>query len=336
MAALSRSFWRASERWTRAIEGQQWLDRPSYKLEHGLALVFNLFGDQGKPLQDALHGRWLGSPLHSAVTDVPVGAWTTALLLDGLDVARVGRPGMGRAAQAAVGLGLAGAAVSATSGVTDWQYSHDDARRAGLVHAAINAVATGLYAISWRDRRSGRAARARTAAAAGYAVVLAGAHLGGVLVHRHRLGVDHSDPSLEPRDFVPVADEDELVEGVPRRVEYDEGAAVLVRHRGRLFGVGEHCAHLGAPMVEGWLYRDGLVCPWHGSIYDLETGEPLRGPSTHPLPCFETRVREGRVELRRVAPVPGATPGSTLGSGGQSQRRLSGVAEASGPGEVPR
>jgi nitrite reductase/ring-hydroxylating ferredoxin subunit len=63
--------------------------------------------------------------------------------------------------------------------------------------------------------------------------------------------------------------------------------------------VGGRCPHQAGPLGEGWLHRGELVCPWHGSRFDLATGEPTQGPSTAPLPCFDTRVVDGRVEVRR-------------------------------------
>jgi hypothetical protein len=156
------------------------------------------------------------------------------------------------------------------------------------VHGALNAAALGLYAMSWRDRRRGRQARGRLLSTVGFGAATCSAYLGGTLVYRHRVGVDHADEHLEPRDFVPVLAADALEEDVPRRMPYGEG----------------------------WVYRDAIVCPWHGSQFDLPSGLPVRGPATAPLPCFETRVRDGQVEVRRVPPVRSADPGAVLGAGG--------------------
>jgi nitrite reductase/ring-hydroxylating ferredoxin subunit len=79
----------------------------------------------------------------------------------------------------------------------------------------------------------------------------------------------------------------------------------LVRHHGRIFAIGARCSHMGGPLDEGWLLKGGLVCPWHGSRYDLETGQPLDGPSTCPQPRYEVRVHEGMIEIKREQ-EPGA------------------------------
>ena len=289
------------ERVTGAVERWELLDAPGYQLEHGISLTFLLTGRWARPVQDVLHGVWLGQPLHPALVTVPIGAWTTALALDALDATGTGGDGLAQAARISVGVGVVGAMASAASGLTDWQHAHDGARRVGLVHAGLNSVALGLYGWSFADRGRGRPVRARLSAAAGLLVTLASGHLGGTLAYRLGLGTDHAVRTPEPRAFTPVADVAQLVEGIPRAVEVDGVPVVLVLTAGEVRAVGGRCPHLGAPLAEGWLHRGELVCPWHGSRFDLETGEPAQGPSTAPLPCFETRLREGRVELRRRA-----------------------------------
>jgi hypothetical protein len=76
-------------------------------------------------------------------TDVPIGAWTTALALD----ARAnGDPGMRRAATFAMGVGLLGALGAAISGLTDWSETQGRSRRTGLIHGLLNITATSLMA----------------------------------------------------------------------------------------------------------------------------------------------------------------------------------------------
>lgn len=314
--AASSPVRRLGDRVAEAVEGSAWLDRPSYELEHGVALVFNLLGSAGRPVRSALHGTWLGHPLHPTLTDLPVGAWTTAAVLDAVDTVSPQAPGFRDAARLAVGAGVLGGAAAAVTGLTDWQHTHDNARRLGLVHGVVNAAALGLQVLSWRDRGRGRIGRARLTGGAGYAAVLAGAYLGGNLVFRHRIGVSHADDQLEPREFVPVLRDDDLEADLPRRVEADGVALVLVRSGGEVAAVGQHCAHLGAPMSEGWVHRGQLVCPWHGSRFRLDDGEPASGPATAPLASYDVRVRDGWIEVRRAPRVRTATPGSTVSAGG--------------------
>src|SRR5690348_10529826 len=67
-------------------------------------------------LRNFLNGTWLGEPLHVVLTDVPVGAWTVAMVFDALSLSRSGRK-FARAADASIAIGLAGAACALAGGV---------------------------------------------------------------------------------------------------------------------------------------------------------------------------------------------------------------------------
>jgi hypothetical protein len=111
---------------TRASERLTWLDRPSYRLEHGIALGFTLFGGASDRVRNLLNGTNVGHPVHPAVATVPVGAWTAALVLDVVDTLTPRTAGFREAARLTVGVGVAGSAAAALTGLADWQYTHDE------------------------------------------------------------------------------------------------------------------------------------------------------------------------------------------------------------------
>ncbi|MBP0446411.1 Rieske 2Fe-2S domain-containing protein [Roseomonas sp. SSH11] len=262
----------------------------------------------GRPagkLGDALHGTWFGHPIHPMLVTIPIGTWTFALALDLLAVLGLRPRGAARAAEIALKAGAAGAVAAAATGMADWQHVNGRDRRVGLVHAIVNSTALALNLTSIVLRGRGRRNEGRLASAAGWACMFLGGYLGGHMVYRRRIGSDHADRSPEPRDFTPVLPLAELEEDRPRRVEvWDEHARqaigiVLVRHRGRVRAMGARCSHLGGPLDQGWVLNGELVCPWHGSRYDLATGWPSSGPSTCPQPRYEVRVTGGMIEIRR-------------------------------------
>jgi nitrite reductase/ring-hydroxylating ferredoxin subunit/uncharacterized membrane protein len=288
------------------IEAAEWLDGPAYTLANAVALPQRLAGTPGQRVRNALHGTWYGHPVHPMLVTVPIGTWTLALGLDTLEA--LGAPqaqGYGRAADIAVQAGAAGAVAAAAAGLVDWQQTHGRSRRIGLAHALVNSTALGLQLTSITLRRRGHRREGRLASAAAWAVMFAGAYLGGHLVYRRRQGVDQADRSVAPRGFAPVLPAAELMEGQPRMVEVWDVVerahipVVLVRHRGRIFAMGARCSHMGGPLDEGWLLKGGIVCPWHGSRYDLGTGQPLDGPSTCPQPMYDVRLRNGIIGIRR-------------------------------------
>jgi nitrite reductase/ring-hydroxylating ferredoxin subunit/uncharacterized membrane protein len=290
-----------AERAAEGIERQQWMAPVEDTLQRAVAGAFAAGGAVGQAVKNFLHGTWLGHPLHPVLTDVPIGAWTTALVFDTLEAGGRGWPWQQmarRRADDAIMVGVVGAVGAALAGMTDWQHTEGTARRTGLAHAMLNTVALGLYTGSLVMRRRGARGAGRSLATAGFGVMLASAYLGGRLVYRERIGVDHAQRD-EPEGFLRAVRESELRENQPVRAEVNGLRVVLIRRRGHVYALGERCSHLGGPLAEGQVRDDGIVCPWHGSRFALEDGRVLDGPATMPQPCFETRVREGFVEVRR-------------------------------------
>ena len=275
---------------------QKWLGQASEMVQRAIQGIFEAGGSAAQPIADFLHGTWLGHPLHPVLTDVPIGAWTAAVLLDALDI--VGEQDYAPGADAAVALGLAGALGAAVSGLTDWKDLDSRPQRIGLVHGVLNLSATALFSASLFMRRSEARAAGRATALAGYLVAAAAAYLGGDMVYRDQAGVSHTSPVWKTLKYAPVLPEDELTEGDLRRVEVGERRIVLARQNGRIYAMEERCSHLGGPLADGQLEDGCIQCPWHGSRFALEDGHPVDGPATIAQPCFETRVRNGQIEVR--------------------------------------
>lgn len=273
------------------------LDRPAERLQAGIGAVFARGGNAGRRVQNALNGVWLGHPLHPVLTDLPIGFWTAAVALDTVE-ALGGTETLQSGADTALGLGVCSAVGAALTGLADWQFTVDERRRIGLAHAALNTTATVLTAASLLQRRRGARGAGRCLAFAGVAVMSTAAYLGGHLVYEDRIGVDHTSGLSAPPDFTPVLAEVDLPENQPRRADAGGMPVVLVRHEGQIYALADTCAHLGGPLSEGALEDGSIVCPWHGSRFALQEGRVLDGPSAFPQPVLETRVREGRIEVR--------------------------------------
>lgn len=278
------------------IANQPWLDAVGKPLSEAVRALFTNAGAAGQTAKNALHGVWLGHPLHPVLTDVPIGAWTTALALDAREVA-TGDEAYGRAADFAIGIGLVAAFGAAVTGLNDWSETEGRSRRLGLLHGLLNVTATALVATSYALRRSGARPAARASAVAGYGVALGAAYLGGSLVYRERIGVTHA-AIAEPEEFTPVLESAALPDGAMRKAAIEDASFLVVRQRQRVCALAHSCAHLGGPLSEGTLKDGTVVCPWHGSEFALEDGHVLNGPATAPQPCFAVRERAGHIELR--------------------------------------
>ena len=181
-------------RWTRRLEEATSLDRPVAAIEPTITKAFGT-GRRGS----VLRGEWLGHAVHPVLTDLVIGSWTSASLLDVVG----GRDSAG-AAQRLVGAGLLAVGPTAWSGWAEWSQAEPRDKRVGLVHAATNAVAIGAYAASWVARARGRHGTGVRLGLAGAALSGLGAYLGGHLAVARDVGSRH--PSYrEPEPEAPAA-----------------------------------------------------------------------------------------------------------------------------------
>jgi nitrite reductase/ring-hydroxylating ferredoxin subunit/uncharacterized membrane protein len=244
--------------------------------------------------RDALHGTWLGHPLHPPMVQLPVGCWMSAAILDM-------RPGRSREAGLLVGAGLAAAAPAALAGAVDWAELHREQQRVGVVHATANITAVGLYTASLVSRLRGRTGAGRAYGFLGLAAVGAGGMLGGHLAYRQASGANHAEevPHVVTGGWHRIGPLDGFPAGRPVRRGVDDVPLVVVREDdGTIHALAERCSHLAGPLSEGTV-ADGCVrCPWHGSVFRLSDGWNVHGPATAPQPAFDTRVTDGEVEVR--------------------------------------
>jgi nitrite reductase/ring-hydroxylating ferredoxin subunit/uncharacterized membrane protein len=256
----------------------------------------------GKPaaqkVRNFLNGTWLGEPLHVVLKDLPVGAWTVAMVFDGLDLV-LSRREFPLAAETSITIGLVGAAGAVVTGMTDWSDVDPPARRLGFIHGLLNVGGAALFLNSLLLRKNKSRGAGRTVAILGYAVMAYAAHLGGKMVYVHRVGVNRTDGEVFPNEFVPVLPESGLEEDKPTRVMHDGVPILLVRRGDHLFAMAETCSQFSGPLSEGKLVGDSIVCPYHFSRFALEDGRVLDGPAVHPQPCLEIRKRNGQIEVRK-------------------------------------
>jgi nitrite reductase/ring-hydroxylating ferredoxin subunit/uncharacterized membrane protein len=278
------------------IERQEWLAPIEETVQKNVARVMSA---AGRHVRNFLNGTWLGHPLHPALTDVPVGAWTIATCFDAFDGLEGGQR-YARASERAIAIGIGGAVLAAAAGAADWQHTSGGSRRTGFVHAIANTTALGLFVGSLALRRRGDRDRGEALSALGYLVMLGASYLGGALVCRDRIGVDHSAAPLEPTREITL-DVQSLAEGERRRIDVDGVPVMLVRDGGRVFALAAQCSHLGGPLDEGTIENGVVQCPWHASRFCLADGRVIDGPATIPQPCYEVREVGGRFAVHRAA-----------------------------------
>ncbi|AEW97398.1 MULTISPECIES: Rieske (2Fe-2S) protein [Streptomycetaceae] len=246
-----------------------------------------------QPLRDLLSGTNLGHPLHPVLTDVPIGAWSMSALLD-LAGGRRSR----RAADLLVVTGVLSALPTAAAGWNDWSDTKGGARRVGVAHAAANSAALVLYTASLAARCAGRRGRGRVLGLAGLGALMAGGYLGGHLTFVDVVNANRTAFEQRPGEWTPVLAESELGEGAQRAVRAGDAVVLLHRSGGAIHALANTCSHLGGPLDQGKISGGCVTCPWHGSTFSLADGTVVHGPASSPQPVYETRVRDGHIEVR--------------------------------------
>lgn len=290
------------ERTLAALDRQEWIDPLAARLQEAVGRLLDGGGARSRAARNFLHGVWLGHPLHPVLVDLPIGAWSAALLLDLWDAASEGGPTspVAHAADGIIALGVGASLLAAAAGLADWRHTSGRQRRMGFLHGVLNAGAVTLYGGALVLRRAGARRVGRVTAALGYALTVTAAYLGGHLVFAERLGVRHTADVPPPQEFVPVLPTQALVPGQPQRVEAGGFPVLLVRQGTRVFALADICTHLGCSLAEGRLEGETIVCPCHGSRYALADGRALEGPTAYPQTVLETRIHNGQVEVRRA------------------------------------
>jgi nitrite reductase/ring-hydroxylating ferredoxin subunit/uncharacterized membrane protein len=253
-----------------------------------------------RPLKNFLNGKWLEHPLHPVLTDVPIGAWLIAIVLD-LAALIFGVPNLGGASGIAIAIGLLGALGAIATGFMDWQDVDPRELTVGITHALINAIGTLLFAISffWRWTDNWQIDAGKTALIViGYLVLTAGAFLGGTLVFRMGVMVNRNAHTSGPDDFVSVLPMQDLRENQPIRVEAEGVPVLLVLRNEEVYAIGAVCSHYGGPLEQGKLVNGRIECPWHYSQFALKDGRAMKGPTTSPVPQYETRISRGQIQVR--------------------------------------
>ena len=160
-------------------------------------------GDGARDAVDVLHGTWLGHPFHPVLTELTIGAWFIGGMFDA--VGAIGRSRRARlTGDRLAAIGTTCAIPTALTGLADFSTSPQWSAKPATLHAALNLANLGLYAGSLRERRRGNRRRGLALSWLAQALTMASAWLGGMLVYKHKVGVDHSERFTGPKDWTPV------------------------------------------------------------------------------------------------------------------------------------
>ena len=279
---------------TRLVDAQAVWARPLGDFNHRwLSAIFRPI----RPVKDFFNGTWLGHPVHAAITDIPIGALTVALILDIVGVP-VG-------ADVALLIGVLTMLGAAVVGFADYTDSDGTARMRATVHSVVMILALLVFVVSLVIRSGNPTDRTLAFAllVVGYLVVTLGAAIGGDLVYLIGTHVNRHAWRGAGAKWVKVdlGELPDIPEGGPTKLKAGINDLVVIRNGATILALHAQCAHAGGPLAEGTLVKDQIECPWHGSRFHLANGHVARGPAMYSQPAYELRQTDAGWEARRAA-----------------------------------
>lgn len=296
-------------------------------------------GETARDIADTLHGKQVGHPLHPILTDLTIAGWTLGTVFDFFALFTGSRQARNTADVMTI-MGTISAVPTALAGITDYSTADETARPQVAAHGLINSIALFCFFRSSVARMQRQYFTAFAFSLAGMSIATMSAWLGGDLVYRHKVGVDHADRGFKPTEWTPVLPAAELKNDESKSVTIDDHELMLYRKGKAIYVLGARCSHAGGPLHEGKIIDGNCVqCPWHDSVFDMRTGEVVHGPATFEQPYYEVRVNDEQIEVRMLPvsspvksqPVKPQDSGSSNGNGsgnGRAKRSTSRTTKA--------
>ena len=249
-------------------------------------------------------------PIHPMLVALPIGLWIGSFVFD-LLAAAGGNVFLAIAGFYALIAGCIGAALAAVPGAIDLFTvvpPNSSGRNCGYIHGALNTLALLLFIfIAWR--RGDPMARPDGVSLAlsllGVIAIGVSGWLGGTLVYRNQIGVDHRyanagqerERTLDSWDR-PVLHRSELADGQMMLAKIQGQRIVVGRCGEGFFAFADHCTHKGGPLHDGALVGCTVQCPWHGSQFDVTNGRVVAGPAKNKIETYAIEIRGNEVYVR--------------------------------------
>jgi nitrite reductase/ring-hydroxylating ferredoxin subunit/uncharacterized membrane protein len=252
-----------------------------------------------------------GHPIHPMLIPYPF-AFLTGGWGFGVAAAVTGNKDLATVSRYLIPAGVAAGLLAAVPGIVDYVESvppDSSAKERARTHGLLNSMAIALFTAGWwmgRRRRGG--ATPLVLQGFGTAAMSAAAWMGGVLVNRNQIGVDHryakagkwQEEQREPVSSRALAFAASPLDVNQMKLVHVDGARVAVARTEEGYAAfDDRCTHRGGPLSDGVLICGTVQCPWHGSQFDVHTGEVKCGPAEKPVKVHDVDKASG--EIRRTA-----------------------------------
>jgi nitrite reductase/ring-hydroxylating ferredoxin subunit/uncharacterized membrane protein len=250
-------------------------------------------------------------PIHAMIIPFPLAFLAGALVFDGVALVG-GLPTFWTVGHYMAAAGIIMALIAAIPGLIDYLETvppKSSAKKRATVHMTVNLTAVALFALAWLNRSVDTPSWAVLGAEAiAGATLSVGGWLGGTLVYRNQIGVDHryanagrwreETVTVRPGDMVTVARFEELKVGQMKLVHLNDRRIVLARTAAGYTAFDDHCTHKGGSLADGCLVDEVVQCPWHGSQFDVTSGAVHAGPAKQEIATYPVRVDGNDVKLQ--------------------------------------
>lgn len=255
-------------------------------------------------------------PIHPMLVAFPFALFCISLIFDLIGV-EAGVPSLAAAGWYCAVAGLCAALMAAVPGLIDL-FSvvppDSSARTRGYKHGGLNLLVVALFIATVVYRKGPYGAPDLTSlclSGAGVLMLMFSGWLGGTLVYRNQIGVDHRYANAgkwQTRELSrwdqPVCKESDLKEGQLILVDVSGTRIALGRCSEGLVAFSDRCTHKGGPLSDGALVGCTVQCPWHGSQFNVQTGRVVNGPAQHGIEAFAVNVENGHVFIRPRQKAP--------------------------------
>jgi nitrite reductase/ring-hydroxylating ferredoxin subunit/uncharacterized membrane protein len=208
--------------------------------------------------------------------------------------------------------GIVSAVLAAVPGIIDFTYTvppDSSAKKRAAKHGLLNTMMLLLlsFAAYYRRNEDHQPLLLLAIELTGLILMLIAGWMGGTLVHRNQIGVDHryahagkwNETSLKHNSgTLEVAAADELKVNAMKLLHINGQRIVLARNEDGYSAFDDRCTHKGGSLADGSLICGTVQCPWHGSQFSVKDGKPTAGPATASIKTYPVELREGKVFLR--------------------------------------
>jgi nitrite reductase/ring-hydroxylating ferredoxin subunit/uncharacterized membrane protein len=253
-----------------------------------------------------------GHPIHPALIPFPFAFLYGAFLFD-VAARLAGRPSWWTTGAYLSLVGVVAALIAAVPGFIDYFNTvppQSSGKRRATKHMLLNLGAVVLFVAAWMVRGHPEAMPGLTVLTLeGLAVGLltVGGWMGGVLVSRNQISVDHryaqagkwkeETIEIKPNQPVVVATQDELKVDQMKLLRVKGRRLVLARTQDGYVAFDDRCPHRGGSLAGGVMIAGVVQCPWHGSQFDCRRGTVRAGPAAEPIATYPISEREGAILL---------------------------------------